>query len=651
MRGKIFSFFLYLIIDFSFSSSEDFFYYDTYCHNSIARLFARKAYDESSLSHCEKLRYEYIFRDIDLDKIDLVIDQYMINRILDYGERHKEDLLRCIEKIDIHNVSQDISIEILIRKGLAYISDGLFDEALSIFKNLKNIVKDGRTLLSLDVYISFCYFYLEMYDESSNILLENYNKYDKLDPIFLCLLVISLYYSHSTDKLLEIYSDDRVKDVLDDTLSESGFMYAILGDILLSQKEYSQALAMYDIALKSKLNVNQHDLLLLKIAFSKYKLCIVDESLDAFLCLSHLKDMVGSIACFYVGYIYLQQKEYNKSLEFFTHAYKSELLHEDCTAVALFYCGVCNFFLGKHDEALLLLETFVERYKNHQLSPTVGRLIVDINAPDYDYSKIIKAFESGGKEDTSLKLISQREYFYKAVECYEKKDYNSCLSYCLKSLEYRCDDSIYSLNVLLCGEAYYNLKSYNEAIKYFEEFLFDPVLRYKQDVIFHLGYCFYALGKYERALEVLLQSDLQHLPVDVGDKIAYCFFKLERYNEAAEWYSKYLDLNTFYLFRYGLSLFLNGNKNAAKSVFARIIRKGSSSSFFNDALIFYYRCLDDYSFDALCADENLTKEMIINELCKKDSIFVFRFDVLDEIYECLGCEQYKGKSVDNFLAE
>ena len=293
----------------------------------------------------------------------------------------------------------------------------------------------------------------------------------------------------------------------------------------------------------------------------------------------------------------------------------------------------------------------MERYKNHQLSPTVGRLIVDINAPDYDYSKIIKAFESGGKEDISLKLISQREYFYKAVECYEKKDYNSCLSYCLKSLEYRCDDSIYSLNVLLCGEAYYNFKSYNEAIKYFEEFLFDPVLRYKQDVIFHLGYCFYALGKHERALEVLLQSDLQHLPVDVGVKIAYCFFKLERYNEAAEWYSKYLDLNTFYLFRYGLSLFLSGDKENAKHVFARIIRNNPSSSFFNDALIFYYRCLDDYSFDTLCADENLTKEMIINELCKKDSIFVFRFDVLDEIYKRLGCEQYKGKSVDNFLAE
>ena len=643
MRKKNFSFFLYLILFFSFSFPEDIFYYDTFCNNSIARLFARKAYCEPVVSHCEEISYNYIFRDIDLDKIDLVIDQYMINRILDYGERHKEDILRCIEKIDISNVPHDVAVDVLIRQGLAYISKGLFEDAISIFEKLKCMVEDERMLMYIDVYIAFCYFYLERYNESSFILLERYNKQhdDKLDPMFLCLLAISLYYNHATDKLLEIYGDDRIQKVLDDTLNETGFMYAILGDIFLSQKDYSQALARYDLALKSKLNVQQHDLLLLKIAFSKYKLGSVEESLDAFLCLSSLKDMIGSIACFYVGYIYIQQGDYNKSLFFFTQAYKSELLNEDCTAVALFFCGVCNFFLGAHDEALLLLETFVDRYKNHPLSTTASRLIVDINVPDYDYSKVISSFEKGESEDLSLKLISQREYFYKAVECYERHDYKSCLNYCLKSLKCKCDDSINSLNVLLCAEAYYSLKSYNEAINYFEEFLSAPVMKYKEHVIFLLGYCFYVTGNYGRALEVLLQSDLQHLPVDVGDKIADCFFKLERYKEAAEWYSKYVDINTFYLFRYGLSLFLSGDKENAKHVFARIIRDNPSSRFFNEAVSFYYKCLDDYSFNVLCADENLTKEMIVDELSKKDSIFVTNVDVLDDIFKRLGYEKDK----------
>lgn len=637
MRKKIFSFLLFFIFDFSFAFPEDIFYYDTFCNNSIARLFARKAYCEPVVSHCEKICYNYIFKDINLDKIDLVIDQYMINRIVHYGETHKEDMLRCIEKIDISNVSHDVAVDILIRQGLAYISNGIFEDAIGIFKKIKCMVEDERMLMYIDVYIAFCYFYLGRYSESSFILLEIYKNNDKLDPMFLCLLITSLYYNHTTDKLLEIYGDERVQKVLDDALRERGFMYAILGDIFLSQEDYSQAIARYDLALRSKLNVKQHNLLLLKIAFSKYKLGNLEESLDAFLRLSSLKDMIGSISCFYVGYIYMQQREYSKSLEFFTRAYKSGLLNEDFTAVALFFCGVSNFFLGKHDEALLLLNTFIDKYKNHPLSHTAARLIVDINVPNYDYSKIISSFENGEIEDVSLKLLSQREYFYKAVECYERQDYKACLNYCLKSLEHKCDDSINSLNVLLCGEAYYNLKSYSEAIKYFEEFLSAPVMKYKQHVIFLLGYCFYATGNYERALEVFLQGGLQSLPAAVGDKVADCFFNLEKYKEAAEWYSKYVDINTFYLFRYGLSLFLDGDKEKAKYVFARIMRNNSLSRFFNDAVSFYYKCLDDYSFNMLCADENLTKEMIVKELCKKDSIFVTKVDIRDEIFKSLGC--------------
>ena len=142
-------------------------------------------------------------------------------------------------------------------------------------------------------------------------------------------------------------------------------------------------------------------------------------------------------------------------------------------------------------------------------------------------------------------------------------------------------------------------------------------------------------------MEVFLQGDLQDMPAAVGDKIADCFFKLGRYKEAAEWYSKYVDINTFYLFRYGLSLFLSGDKENAKHVFARIIRDNPSSRFFNEAVSFYYKCLDDYSFNVLCADENLTKEMIVEELSKKDSIFVTNVDVLDDIFKRLGYEKDK----------
>ena len=60
---------------------------------------------------------------------------------------------------------------------------------------------------------------------------------------------------------------------------------------------------------------------------------------------------------------------------------------------------------------------------------------------------------------------------------------------------------------------------------------------------------------------------------------------------------------------------------------------------------FYYKCLDDYSFNVLCADENLTKEMIVEELSKKDSIFVTNVDVIDDIFKRLGYEKDKHESL------
>ena len=64
----------------------------------------------------------------------------------------------------------------------------------------------------------------------------------------------------------------------------------------------------------------------------------------------------------------------------------------------------------------------------------------------------------------------------------------------------------------------------------------------------------------------------------------------------------------------------------------------------NDTNITFH-ILDDYSFNVLCADENLTKEMIVEELSKKDSIFVTNVDVIDDIFKRLGYEKDKHESL------
>ena len=268
-----------------------------------------------------------------------------------------------------------------------------------------------------------------------------------------------------------------------------------------------------------------------------------------------------------LGWSYRNAEKYKEALE----AYLKAQQLGDKVAWTNAEIGMCYKELGKYEEALkysLMLENFEELKDSIYLLSNIANLYEE----KQDYKKQLKyleKIEKIGIDDPQFYIeygycLMFLEYYREAISKFEKSlgagkdtycisqiafcyrnlgEYEKALEYFQKARSLGRNDAWISLEFGLC---YRDLNEYEKALKYFLE-AYEKEERYKTDtyLLSSIGKMYDLLGKYENGEEFLRKSyDLGERDRWINMELGECLTRLGKYEEAIE---KLLEARRLYM--------------------------------------------------------------------------------------------------------
>ncbi|MBN2541616.1 tetratricopeptide repeat protein [bacterium] len=206
------------------------------------------------------------------------------------------------------------------------------------------------------------------------------------------------------------------------------------------------------------------------------------------------------------------------------------------------------------DEALFLLGIVYYKSENYEKSidsfTKLRELGLNSYKKDIEYYENIISLITDYNTNSNINSIDSLKgnyasdfYFRLGYTQYVKEDYDSALSYYLKSLDKCSDPKLKEELLFFIAESYYTLRDYNQAEKYYKLAL-DLANRYVIDINYGLGWSLYRQAKYSQAkkcFDVVKKSERRGFTEYAAFLYAKSYYLSKDYKKAVSSFTSYLD--------------------------------------------------------------------------------------------------------------
>ena len=434
----------------------------------------------------------------------------------EYQEIIHEVKILPVEQLDINRVEK------LIR---AYIADKNYEKALEVLRVVEDREKDNP---SINSEFGYCLVELKQFDEAAKYFLKAKNQG-----------------------------------------REDAWIYSQLGWAYRNVEKYKEALEAY---LKAQQLGNKVAWTNAEIGMCYKELGKYEEALKYYLIIINSGELDNDIykktwVLSEIAYIYQNIDKYEEAIEYFKKV--ESLGRKDSWLYANMFN--CLKALKNNEEALkysLMLENFEELKNSIYLLSNIANLYEE--KQDYkEQLKYLEKIEKIGIDDPQFYIkygycLMFLEYYRETISKFEKSlgagkdtycisqiafcyrnlgEYEKALEYFQKARSLGRNDAWISLEFGLC---YRDLNEYEKALKYFLE-AYEKEERYKTDtyLLSSIGKMYDLLGKYENGEEFLRKSyDLGERDRWINMELGECLTRLGKYEEAIE---KLLEARRLYM--------------------------------------------------------------------------------------------------------
>ncbi|MBN2571211.1 MAG: tetratricopeptide repeat protein [Ignavibacteriales bacterium] len=326
------------------------------------------------------------------------------------------------------------------------------------------------------------------------------------------------------------------------------------------------------------------------------------------------------------AWVYFQKGDYLEAFDIFNSL--SNKSQDTISINSLYWSAECKRYNGQPDEALALYNSFLEKYSDHHLSPTIKFNIASIYHDKGEYGTsektLIEALKSNdrivqGKAYTLLgeirlnekKFSKATEYFSEALSIsnlpqdlinrsklgsgvalfYEKK-YRKAIDILIELSNNQKNFEPDKINFYI-AESYFALEKYSNAIAYYKNISTSNAALQKQSN-YGLGYCYFNLKEFGTAQNYFNQfiNDSQEDEVNIIDaklRLADSYYGTKNFEMAANTYKQIFTNNRnsikddFAYYQYGQSLFKASFYNEAIQEFSNLQKYFPDSKFRDDA--------------------------------------------------------------------
>ena len=376
-----------------------------------------------------------------------------------------------------------------------------------------------------------------------------------------------------------------------------------------------------DILSKLESKIDREDEITFMIAYSQYMNGDYELSKSLFKELSNSSLKYSQFSSFYLGMIFLDEKNYNLAKNYFYASYKKED-NSEYTKKSLINYAKSNYELGDYDLSIAVLNKYKKSYPNENFTE-VDDLLSENYFMTNNYSRIISYLNSKGNISENDKIKFQYVTYQKGVGEFNRGNFKSSIKYFDLSKKYNLDSEIYIKSSLNKSEALFIGNLYKEAVNELLGIInLNMNVELRKKIFLQLGYSYFNLNDYLNASKYLknyldlIDNKLSSKDIDPILRLADSYYASKNFNSSIKYYNTALqnsDINRNYIIYqiglcyYGLDDFtksidymdkviLNSEKSLDDDAIFRKAQIYFENSEFDKSIINYNLIIDEYKY-------------------------------------------------------
>ena len=376
-----------------------------------------------------------------------------------------------------------------------------------------------------------------------------------------------------------------------------------------------------DILSKLESKIDREDEISFMIAYSQYMNGDYELSKLLFKELSYSSLKYSQFSSFYLGMIFLDEKNYNLAKNYFYASYKKED-NSEYTKKSLINYAKSNYELGDYDLSIAVLNKYKKSYPNENFTE-VDDLLSENYFMTNNYSRIISYLNSKGNISENDKIKFQYVTYQKGVGEFNRGNFKSSIKYFDLSKKYNLDSEIYIKSSLNKSEALFIGNLYKEAVNELLGIInLNMNVELRKKIFLQLGYSYFNLNEYLNSSKYLKNyldlkdNKLSSKDIDPILRLADSYYASKSFNSSIKYYNTALqnsDINRNYIIYqiglcyYGLDDFtksieymdkviLNSEKSLDDDAIFRKAQIYFENSEFDKSIINYNLIIDEYKY-------------------------------------------------------
>ncbi len=528
-------------------------------------------------------------------------------------EKNFEKAIYHYESVAVRSLTFEESEKIKFEMGYAYFMSDRFEKAVPFFDDLLNY--QGDYFNDASYYLANIRFQQKAY-QSALDLLEETTSGGKIEDRSVILMATILFQIEKYSRLYAL-ATDQLTNAVNDANKE---LNKLCGEARYIEKSYPKAIEHFQRYLD--LSGNRADAnTYFKLGYAYYQNGNSDKSIDNFKKAGLAKGAIGEVSSFYLGKLYLQQKNLNYAYSAFkTVSEGQEVEHEAIREESSFLIGKINYERGVHDEAILDLMNFKTNYSKSRWSTDANEIMAQAYLKTSNYAQAISHLESIVNKTTGLKKAYQKVTIQQAQLLFNDSKFAEALKLLNKSVAYPEDRVLAAKGNYLKGECHSLLNQSQEAKRAYSKSISYAVSPWEMESSYSLAYLDYNDKAFDKALSafnkyVKLASPMHEFYNDGLLRLADCYYVTKQYDRAITSYDRNKDNTAYVNYQKGLIYTLTSKSEAAIKSFNAVIDLGNENysakalfqlgelnmerSDFASAVDLYNRLLIDYPLNDL----------------------------------------------------
>lgn len=507
-----------------------------------------------------------------------------------------------LEKTDVYSLTPTEQTERNFKLAYAYFSQQQFDKAKPYFDQVKNT--QGSYSPAASYYAGYIAFENGNYSEALTDLRRagQEKSYAQAVPY----LIANIYYKQKKYDELITYGEQILQGASggsQDDIKNASEINLLLGEAFFARQDYAKASPYFEAyAAGSRAEPG----VLYRMGYAQYKSGRNEEAINNFKQIAAQDDPIGQYASYYLGLLYVQQKNMPFAASALERA-ASLSYSEEIQEQASFNGGKVYFSTEEFSRAIDALTTFKKEFPNSRYTVEVNDLLSEAYLNTQNYPQAMAFIESLPNKTAQVRKAYQKVSFYAGTQMFNDSKFYESVQLFEKSLESPMDEDLVVAANFWRGEAYSTGKKYEEAIKAYEN-VFRQLIRRRaegQNAMYllksHYGvaYAYYNTQAYKQALEHFntYVKQINEQPRGSKERFFYedalvrqadCYYVTKAYGKAIDTYQQAIQQNnpdiSYAYYQIGIIQGIQGKTREAKNSLERVISQYPDSRYHDDAV-------------------------------------------------------------------